>query len=76
MILFVYPWRGRTEAQLLAARSGYFDGLRMRISDPVLWKEALVSGIFFWLIFAAMGIGTYHFSVWAHSVGRKKDQGC
>jgi hypothetical protein len=75
MILFIYPWRGRTEAQLLAARSGYFEGLRQRISGPVLWKEALVSGIVFLLILAALGIGTYDFSVWAHSIGRKKDQG-
>jgi hypothetical protein len=74
LLPFVYPWRGRTEAQFLAARSGYFDGLRMRISDPVLWKRALVGGILFLIFMVVFGIAVYHFSLWAHSLGGKKDE--
>jgi hypothetical protein len=36
-----YRWRGRTEALLLAARSGYLHGLLARITDPVLWKASI-----------------------------------
>ena len=75
LLPLVYPWRGRTEAQLLAARSGCFDGLRMRISDPVLWKRALVSGIVFSVFMGVLSIAAYHFSLWTHSLGRKKDEG-
>jgi hypothetical protein len=56
VILIILLPAGYTDAQRIAARRSYLEGLVARVGDPVLWKRTLIGAFAFAILMAVVVI--------------------
>lgn len=72
LAMIMFAPTGWTPSEQIAAKSGYWEGLVARLSDPILWERALASGFAVALFMAVFLPSIYFFSLWAHSFEKKR----
>jgi hypothetical protein len=72
LCVFIFFPAGWTDAERIAARRSYLDGLFARLGDPVFWEKVLLSLTAFLVLQAVFRLFAYYFSLWAGSPGQKR----
>ena len=70
IVIMFFP-AGWTTAEQIAAKQGYLKGLTARLTDPVLWKRALVACAGFACLMAVVAPVFYYLSI-ALRLGRRR----
>ncbi len=61
-----------TNAERLAAKKNYLAGLAARLCDPAFWEKTLLGLAAFAVLQAVSRLFVYSFSLWAGSLGHKR----
>jgi len=73
IVIMFFP-AGWTTAEQTAAKQGYLVGLTARLSDPILWKRALVGCAAFVCLMAILAPAFYYLSVALRPRGTRLDR--